>query len=315
MSIFRVVFLGTPEFSCESLQQLINDEHYQVVGVVAQPDRKSGRNMQLRPSPVKELALKHYIPVLTPDNINQDHILNQIKEWDAEVAVVVAFGQILSQKFLDLYPQNVVNVHASLLPRWRGAAPIQRAIMAGDAVTGVCLQVMVKKLDAGAVLGSRQVELNDNKSAKQLHDELALLGGDLLHIELMDYLRGNLTPVDQDESLVTYAKKIDKSEGLIDFNLTALAIHRQVLGLSMGPGTYTFLKGKKIKIHKTQPLAAQIAAAIPGEIVELGETIKVQCGQGLLELIEVQAESRPKMLAKEYLKGHVLSIGQRFCSA
>ncbi|MCB9025509.1 MAG: methionyl-tRNA formyltransferase [Bdellovibrionaceae bacterium] len=316
MSQIRVVFLGTPEFACEGLKQLIKDDHFQVVGVVTQPDRRSGRKMQLRPSPVKELALKHKLAVISPESINEENVLNEIKTWNAEAAVVVAFGQIVSQKFLDMYPGKVVNLHASLLPKWRGAAPIQRSIMAGDKETGVCLQVMVKKLDAGAVLGKRKILLNDDKNAKQLHDEMAILGGELLHVEFMDYLRGHLTPHPQEESLVTYAKKIEKTEGLIDFNDDALNIHRKVLGLIMGPGSYTFLDGKMLKVHKTRVmLQNQVRTQekiVPGQIVAINEGIKVQCGQDFIEILEIQPESRPKMSVSEYIKGKPLNVGQRF---
>ena len=265
--------------------------------------------MKLQASPVKVLAQSYDIPIITPESVNTDEVLAILKKWNAEAAVVVAFGQILSQKFLDLFPLRVVNVHASLLPRWRGAAPIQRAIMAGDKVTGVALQVMVKKLDAGDILGVRKVNLNDQKNANQLHDELAILGADLLHVEFMDYLRGNLTPVPQDESLVTYAPKIEKSEGQLDFNLSASELHRKVLGLSMGPGCYSFLNGKKIKIHKTR-ISSQSYKVTPGQIVEVGDGIRVQCGQDCLEILELQPESRPRMPFKEYLKGYPLEVGQ-----
>lgn len=316
MSVVRVVFLGTPEFSCTSLQMLVNDDHYEVVGVVTQPDRKSGRKMQLKPCPVKTLALEHNLPVISPESVNSSEVIEQIESWKAEAAIVVAFGQIVSQKFLDLFPQKVVNVHASLLPRWRGAAPIQRAIMAGDKETGVALQVMVKKLDAGDVIGSRKIALDEQTDAQMLHDKLAILGADLLHVEFMDYLRGNLVAIPQDESLVTLASKIDKSESSLDFSLSAQVIHRKVLGLTLGPGTFTNLGDQKLKIHKTSySFDAQIDSAknkVHGQILSLGTSIEVQCGQGVLVIYEIQPESRPKMPVSEFLKGHKLKIGQVF---
>ncbi|MCB0355369.1 MAG: methionyl-tRNA formyltransferase [Bdellovibrionales bacterium] len=316
MSKQRVIFLGTPEFACASLKMLIEDDHFEVVGVVTQPDRKSGRNMKLCPSPVKTLALAHELTVLTPENINDEEELKKIAAWNAEAAIVVAYGQILSQKFLDLYPEKVVNVHGSLLPRWRGAAPVQRAIMAGDKETGVALQVMVKKLDAGAVLGIRKTSLADQKSAQQLYVELAALGAELLHVEFMDYLRGHLIPIPQDESLVTYAPKIEKVEGLLDFNEPAIQLHRKVLGLNMGPGTFAFLQGKKFKIHKTRLINSSKTneKVTPGQILAINEGLRVQCGQGQLEILELQPESRPKMAVVEYLKGHPLNPGQIFSS-
>ncbi len=317
MSLVRVVFLGTPGFARTSLEALVSDKYYKVVGVVTQPDSRSGRKMQLKPCPVKELAMELSIPVLSSENINAEEVLAEIATWRAEAAVVVAFGQILSQKFLNMYPEKVVNIHASLLPRWRGAAPIQRAIMAGDKATGVALQVMVKKLDAGAIIGLRKVSLDDSKSAVDLHDELSILGADLLHNEFKDYLRGNLVPVAQDEEKVTLAPKIEKSEGRVDFTMSAEVIHRRVLGLSMGPGSFTFLNGKLLKIHKTSfellPSEKQPLNPEPcGTILSLGSTIRVQCGQGTLHIHEIQPESRPRMSVSDFLKGHKLQVGQVF---
>lgn len=197
MSRVRILFLGTPEFAVSSLQRLIDDAHFEVVGVVSQPDRPAGRKMQLKPSPVKELALKAGLAVFTPETVNTEEFRAQILELKPESAVVVAFGQILGQKFLDLFPKACVNVHGSLLPLWRGAAPIQRAVMAGDSTSGVSLQIVVRKLDAGPVLGERRLILDDSVNAAQLYDALKVLGADLLHVEYMDYLRGNLIPLPQ----------------------------------------------------------------------------------------------------------------------
>ena len=199
MSRVRVLFLGTPEFAVTSLQRLIDDEHFEVVAVVSQPDRPAGRKMQLKPSPVKEVALAKGLPVFTPETVNTEEFRAKILELKPESAAVVAFGQILGQKFLDLFPKGCVNVHGSLLPRWRGAAPIQRAVMAGDAETGVALQIVVRKLDAGPVLGIRRLPLSDSMNAFELHEALKGLGADLLHVEYIDYLRGNLFPIAQDE--------------------------------------------------------------------------------------------------------------------
>ena len=308
MSSFRIIFFGTPEFAKEHLIALIKDEHFEIAGVVTQPDRPSGRKMILQPCAVKKLALENGIPVISPENVNSLESLETIKNWKAEAVIVVAFGQILSQKLLDLFPQKIVNIHGSLLPKWRGAAPIQRAIIAGDTETGVALQVMVKKLDAGDILGLRKVKLDDSVSALTLHDILANLGGELLHVELMDYLRGNLVPVPQNENEVTYAVKIDKKEALIDFNESANEIHRKVLGLSLGPGTHTFVNGKIFKIHKTQVVSSKsnLIPSKPGDLLVKDNQAWVQCGQNLLELLEVQPESKPKMSIKDFLKGNKL---------
>ncbi|RYZ87123.1 MAG: methionyl-tRNA formyltransferase, partial [Proteobacteria bacterium] len=204
MSKVRVCFLGTPEFAVVSLKALLEDSHFEVVGVVTQPDRPAGRKMQLTPSPVRALAEARGLRVIAPESLRKDPAaVSEIQSWSAEVAVVVAFGQILTQAFLDMFRFGAVNVHGSVLPRWRGAAPIQRGIEAGDDYSGVTLQKMVKKLDAGDIIGIRKVALDQEITAMQLHDQLAVLGADLLRVELMDYVRGNLAPIPQDESLVT----------------------------------------------------------------------------------------------------------------
>jgi methionyl-tRNA formyltransferase len=312
MSKVRVCFLGTPEFAVASLKRVLEDEHYDVVGVVTQPDRPAGRKMQLTPSPVKQLAQSKGLRVISPESVNKDDVLTEIESWGAEIAIVVAFGQILSQKFLDLFPFGAVNVHASVLPRWRGAAPIQRAIEAGDAESGVALQKVVKQLDAGDILGIRRVKIGPEMNAQELHDELAVLGGDTLHLELMDYMRGNLAPVPQDPAGVTYAKKIEKSEAEIDWTKTAEQIHNKVRAFVMGPGTWTLMQGKKIKIHRTRFCPVEHKQK-PGTVTEIGDgQINVATGKGTLEILELQPESRNRMGASEFLKGTQLKVGDTF---
>lgn len=311
MSKVRVCFLGTPEFAVTSLQALLDDEHFEVVGVVTQPDRPAGRKMQLTPSPVKNLAVARDLRVISPESLRKNPlILDEIRKWGAEVAVVVAFGQILTQEFMDAFRFGAVNVHGSILPRWRGAAPIQRGIEAGDVESGVTLQKMVKQLDAGAIIGMRRVPLDDQINAQELHDRLAHLGADLLRVELMDFVRGNLAAVVQDESQVTYAHKIDKSEAEMKWNLAATHLHNKVRAFVMGPGTYTLLAGKKLKVHRTQITAQSGGQKAPGTIVEIGENhLAIQCGEGILSLLEVQPESRTRMSARDFLKGHSLVVG------
>lgn len=210
MSRVRVGFLGTPEFAVTCLRSIIEDEHFEVVGVVTQPDRQAGRKMVLTASPVKSFASAQGLRVISPDSVNKDYILAEVQKWGAEIAIVVAFGQIVSQKFLDSFKFGCVNVHASLLPQWRGAAPIQRAIEAGDKISGVSLQKMVKALDAGDVIGRRMTPITDQMNAKDLHDKLAFLGADLLRVELMDYIRGNLAPLPKTKAKSPTLKKLIK---------------------------------------------------------------------------------------------------------
>lgn len=312
MSRVRTVFLGTPNFAVVALQSLLQDEHFEIVGVVTQPDRPSGRKLLLTPSPVKAVALENNLRVISPEKINQDVILEEIQKWSAEVAVVVAYGQILPQKFLDLFPFGAVNVHGSLLPKWRGAAPIQRSVQAGETETGVALQKIVKELDAGDVFGVRKIEVPSNMTALELHDRLAVMGADLLRVELMDYVRGNLMPVPQDHTAVTYAKKIDKAECEIKWSESATEIHNKARAFLMGPGTYTTFNGKKLKLHRTEVVMGG-ATGQPGQIVRADAgTLEVQTGKGILKLLEVQPESRTKMSAAEFLKGNSITAGERF---
>ncbi|WII72279.1 methionyl-tRNA formyltransferase [Bdellovibrio sp. 22V] len=312
MSKVRVCFLGTPEFAVTSLKALLEDEHFEVVGVVTQPDRPAGRKLQLTPSPVKTLAQAHGLKVLAPESLKANQlILDEIASWGAEVGVVVAFGQILTQSFLDSFRFGCVNVHGSILPRWRGAAPIQRAIEAGDVESGVTLQKMVKKLDAGDIIGIRRVKITPEMNALELHDQLALLGADLLRVELMDYVRGNLAPVPQNEAEVTIAKKIEKMESLIDWSASAKSIDGKIRGFVYGPGTYTLLQGKKLKLHKGTPVAG-IVTAEPGTITSVhDDSFSVATGEGILRIYEVQPESRNRMKVEDFLKGHPLKVGDK----
>lgn len=316
MSRIRALFLGTPEIARFCLESMIKDPHFEVVGVFTQPDRPAGRSMKFQPSPVKALVQPLGIPVMTPESINEPEVLQALATLKAEVAVVVAYGQILKQPFLDMFPNKVVNVHASLLPRWRGAAPIQRALMAGDAETGVCLQVMVKKLDAGAVLGHRGIPLTPEMNAIDLYKQCEQLGAQLISVDLMDYLRGNLSPVPQDESLVTYAKKIEKSEAQIDWKWPAEKIHNLVRGLALGPVAQTARDGKILKIHRTRVRGGNGSTASPGEVVEVNDKVlAIQTGQGVLELLEVQPESKAKMAIDVYLRGYRAQKGERLGAA
>lgn len=310
MSKIRVLFLGTPDFAATCLQGLLADSHYEVVGVVTQPDRPAGRKMQLQPSAVKNYCMAHGLRVISPESVNNELILQQLEVWAAEVAVVVAFGQLLSEKFLELFPLGAVNIHGSLLPRWRGAAPIQRAIEAGDKETGVVLQKVVKKLDAGAVLGIRKMEINDDTDAQQLFREMAEKSVELLQVELMDYVRGNLVGEIQDETKVTYAKKIEKLEGEIQWTHTAEQISRKVRAFITGPGTWTFHDKKKIKVHKVKVADSRMSSGqLPGTVVQVESgSILVQTGEGVLELVELQLESRNRVSAAEFLKGYPLKI-------
>lgn len=309
MSSVRVCFLGTPQFAEVHLSTLLKDPRFEVVGVVTQPDRPAGRKMQLTPSPVKVLALSHNLPVVTPENLRKEpETFEIIKSWKADVAAVVAFGQILSQDFLDSFKFGAVNVHGSLLPLWRGAAPIQRSIEAGDIKTGVSLQRMVKKLDAGPIIGERVVELNNEITATELYNNLAVLGCELLQTDLLKYVNGEINPLEQDEAKVTLAAKIEKEESLLNFSLPAVKLHNRVRAFTMGPGTYVMFQGKRLKIHKTKVLNNSGAGLEAGAVVTVSTTeLQIQTSDGVLALLEVQPESKPKLPISDFLKSAQVS--------
>lgn len=312
MSRIRTLFLGTPEIARFCLEKLIRDDHFEVVAVVTQPDRPAGRSLKLMPSAVKKFVEPLGIPCYTPERADSPEFLEQLKEIGAEVAVVVAFGQILRPAFLEMYPQKVVNLHASLLPRWRGAAPIQRALMMGDRETGVSLQIMVSKLDAGPVIGSRKFVIEDSMGAPEIFSKVQELGVDLLEVDLMDYLRGNLFPIAQDESLVTLAPKIKNEEAEIDWSKSAREVFNLIRGLALSPVAFTVCEDKRVKIHRSSVLEENGRLGEPGEILNLASGgIDVACGDGVLRLLKLQLESRVAMGAEEFVKGCTWGKGTR----
>lgn len=311
--MIKVCFLGTPEFAAVHLRALLNETTFSIVGVVTQPDRPAGRKMQLTPSAVKSAALENNLPILTPENLRkQPEIFEQIKKWNPDIAVVVAFGQILNQDFLDYFKFGAVNVHGSLLPRWRGAAPIQRSIQAGDLETGVSLQKIVKKLDAGPIIGERKVKLENQTTATELYNQLAVLGCELLKIELPKYISGKINLTIQDESQVTIATKIEKEESLLKWENTAAEIHNKVRAFSMGPGTYCLFQNKRLKIIKTK-IVDPDSKGKPGYIKNTDqENLVLQTGSGSLALLEVQPESKAKIPIKDFLNIYKLKNGDAF---
>ena len=311
MSVVRVLFLGTPEFAIPSLDALLKDEHFEVVGVVTQPDRPAGRQRSLTASPVKQFAQSQGLKVISPETVKDATVLAEIKNFGADAAVVVAFGQILPQDFLDLFTFGAVNIHSSILPRWRGAAPMQRALMAGDTEGGVTLQKIVLALDAGDILGLRKVAIDDAMNAVELHDRLKLLACDLIKIEFMDYIRGHLVGLPQDSNGITYAKKIDKAESEIRWNRSAQDIHNQVRGLALGPQAWTHRAAKKLKILRTK-VAGTKSTGVPGAVVAASAgSFSVQCGQGVLEILEVQPESKAAMKVDAFLRGYPTQKGEQ----
>jgi methionyl-tRNA formyltransferase len=308
MSVIPVVFMGTADFAVSSLQACIEDDHYDVVAVISQPDRPAGRKMQLKASPVKELALKHGIEVFTPESVNTEESIQKLRSYQAEIGIVVAFGQILKQEVIDSFERGCVNIHGSLLPRWRGAAPIQRALMAGDEESGVSLQKIDLALDAGDLIGVRRVKLTDDIDAPILYDILKAKGAELIHLELMDYIRGNLSLERQDPELVTVAKKLKKEDAEINWELPAREIFNRYRGMKMWPGSLTYRDGKMLKIHNMKPSGG---SGKPGEVIETGKDyFVVACGKDALVIYEVQPENKAKMSAEAYQAGKAFTKGE-----
>ena len=298
----RIIFAGTPDFAVPSLQMLLDSEH-EVCAVYTQPDRPAGRGRQLQPSPVKVLALASGIPVFQPETLKTDAELQQIAALKADLMVVVAYGMILTQAVLDLPPLGCINVHGSLLPRWRGAAPIQRALIAGDEKTGVTIMKIIKKLDAGDMLHKEELLISDSDTSSDLYEKLAKLGAVGLAKVLPQLESGSLQPEVQDESLVTYAEKLQKTEATIDWSEPAVVLSRKVRGLNPWPVAQTTYQGQILRVWQAQALLETIDLPA-GMISCTHKNLDVATGQGSLRLLEVQLPNGKRMPALAFLNAH-----------
>ncbi|NWF68927.1 MAG: methionyl-tRNA formyltransferase [Chloroflexi bacterium] len=296
-----VVFMGTPEFAVPTLQALM--AHHQVIGVVTQPDRPAGRGNQIHESPIKQVALAAGIAVFQPEKLRKKEAQDTLRLWQADVFVVAAFGQILPQAVLDMPAHGSINVHASLLPRWRGAAPIQACIRAGDARSGITIMKMDAGLDTGPVLAQRDLALAADETGQSLHDKLAHLGAELLIETLPRYLSGGLLPQPQPENGVTYAPQIQKEEGRIDWQASAVEIERLVRAFTPWPGTYTYWDGKMLKILKGAVHGAATSAHI-GQVMLVDGQAAISTGEGLFLPQKVQLEGKKAMSMADFLRGY-----------
>ncbi len=294
----KIVFMGTPEFAVPALQQLI--AHHAVIGVVTQPDRPAGRSRQLQQSPIKQLALQHAIPVFQPEKIRRAEAVEELRQWSPDVYIVAAFGQILPQAVLDIPPHGSLNIHASLLPRWRGAAPIQAAIRAGDAESGITIMKMDAGLDTGPMLTQRAIPLAPDETGQSLHDKLAQIGGELLIETLPGYLDGRIQPQAQDEALVTYAPQIKKEEGHINWQQPAEAIERLVRAFTPWPGTYTFWDGQMLKILSG---TTSDGHAAPGQVIQQHGQTAIGTGSGLFHPTRLQLAGRGALSIEDFIRG------------
>ena len=306
----RIVFMGTPDFAVPCLQALIDDGH-DVCAVFTQPDKPKGRHGVLSAPPVKELALKYDIPVYQPDSLKNDEIKSFFASLGADLALVVAYGKILPEEFLNAPKYGCINMHASLLPKFRGAAPIQWSIINGEKRSGVTAMQMDKGLDTGDILLSESVEIRDDETAQELHDELSVLGAQVMRKTLLMLQKGVLSPIRQEDSQSTYAPILTKELSAIDWQKSALQIHNQIRGLYPWPGASAVLNGKTLKVHSAKLLGK--TEGEPGEVVFNDRRLCVACGDGnAVELLVIQAPGKKAMPVTDYLRGNPVVLGTIF---
>lgn len=297
----RVVFMGTPDIAATCLKKILADG-FEVVGVYTQPDRPKGRGMKLTASPVKEVAVNAGIPVFQPDTFREEATVEELKALKPDICTVVAYGRILPQKVLDVPARGCINIHASLLPKYRGSAPYQWAVLNGEKETGVTAMYLCREMDAGDMIDKAVTPIEENETAGQLLDRLAVLGADLLSKTLTRFAQGQVVGEKQDESLVSYAPMLDKSLCPIDWNKTARQVHNQVRGLQPWPVATMELKGKLFKVIDTRVVPGK---GTPGEVLGLTKTgLTIACGEGAVEIRVLQAEGGKRMNAPDYFRGH-----------
>lgn len=303
----KIVYMGTPDFAVPALKKLAADEKHTVLGVFTQPDKPRGRKMILTPPDVKVCANELNIPVYQPASMKSEDAIKTLKELNPDVIVVAAYGQILPKAVLDLPKYGCVNIHGSLLPKYRGAAPIQQSVLDGEKVTGVTTMLMDVGLDTGDILQTAKTEIGENETAGELFDRLSLLGGDLI-IKTLDALESGLvTPQKQDESLATHTSKIDKSLCPIDFNKTAAEVHNKVRGLNPWPVATAEILGKHVKVYSTRISDLRGEA---GTVLSV-KPLTIACADKSVELVEIQPEGKKRMTAEAFLAGHKLNVGDK----
>jgi methionyl-tRNA formyltransferase len=317
MTSLRIIFMGTAELSCTSLESLTRDETFCVAAVVTQPDKPKGRDLKLQPSPVKSLALKLNLTVLQPARARDEQFVAELRGLKPDLIVVVAYGHILPPAILELPKFGCLNVHTSLLPKYRGAAPIQWAIANGETETGVTVMRMDAGLDTGAIVSQRRTTILPEDNSPTLHDRLARLGAELLAQTIPDFVAGKIQPVPQSAEGASHAPKIKKEDGRIDWNRPAKTIWNRMRAFTPWPGAFTFLAGEPkpsrpagLKIWKAETIQQ---SGRSGEILSADKHgIVVACGQDALRILELQREGGRRMNAAEFLAGHALNVGERF---
>ena len=305
----RVIFMGTPDFAAVSLQRLIDDGH-EILAVYTQPDKPKGRGYKLTPPPVKELALKYDLPVFQPTRLKNGKVAAQMREFNPDIIIVVAYGRLLQKDILELPPLGCVNVHASLLPKYRGAAPIQWMVLNGEKEAGVTTMYMAEGLDTGDMILKATTPIGENETSGELWDRLAVLGAECLSDTMKLFENGRAPAEPQNDAEMTYAPMLEKAMGNIDFTKSAQEIHNLVRGMNPWPSAYTRMEGKLLKIHESRIEKIEGKCGEPGEIINPAEFI-VACGEGALKLTVVQLEGSKRMESSVFLRGHALEKGQK----
>jgi methionyl-tRNA formyltransferase len=313
MAALRIIFMGTPELAAASLGALLREPAFQIVAVVTQPDRPKGRDLRLQPSPVKQLALSTGVPVVQPVKAREENFIAELRALQPDLIAVAAFGQILPKAILELPRWSCLNVHTSLLPKYRGASPIQSAILNGETETGVTIMKMDVGLDTGDILSQRTTPIHNEDNAATLHDRLAQLGAELLVQTIPDYVAGKLQPRPQQHNQATHVAKIKKEDGRIDWQQPARAIWNRIRAYTPWPGAFTFLPAQPqpllLKIWQADVVSGQ---GMAGEILFADKTgIVIGCGEGALRVTQLQREGGRRMSAAEFLTGHPLVPGTK----
>lgn len=305
----RIVFMGTPDFALPSLKALLSQDDFEIVGVITQPDRARGRHSQLTPCPVKAFALEQGLDVYTFEKVRARIGRETIESLKPDVLVTAAFGQILSQRILDIPPLGCVNVHGSLLPKYRGAAPIQWSIINGDHTTGITTMLTEKGVDCGDILLQHTVEIDPGETAGELFDRLSHLGGQVLVDTLRGLLGKTITPQKQNDALATHCPMMTKANGQIDWNQSAQEVHNLVRGVNPWPGAYFHHGDRIIKVWRTEILDQNESQ--PGIVVHSKDTLDIACGKGVLRILEMQIPGKRRMQTSQILRGYAIQVGER----
>lgn len=306
----RIVFMGTPEFAIASFNSLIEAGH-KIVGVVTQPDRPKGRKQTLTKSPIKILAEEHGFEVFQPERIRNKEAIEHVLKWEPELIVTAAFGQIIPVELLEAPKHKAINVHASLLPKYRGAAPMHQSIIQGETETGITIMYMVKELDAGDILTQVKVPIEENDTVGTLHDKLSIAGAKLLveTVELIE--QGKINPIKQDDSLATFAKTLKREDELIDWNKSSMEIYNQIRGLNPWPVAFTYFRNEVFKVWWSKPIAYKHDKESGTILVVDKEQLLVATNDGAISLLEVQPAGKRKMDIKSFLQGTTFSEGEK----